>query len=155
MSAQEPSRPPQPPNSEVFTAVRNTIRRKISEQAVADTPGTSGSYGSGGDYLECRKAPAGSARPSVSEGGGGIHGTDPRDYEPKGSGVPLRQNENVDADQVAPPAEGDVARVVETRSEADKPRWHGRTRGEVSLEGTEAHLERLVHWCQLVWWRWC
>lgn len=142
MSAQSPSGPSQPPKSEAFKAVRNTMERKISEQAVADTPGSSGPYGSGNDYLEYRKAPSGPPRPSISEGGPGIHGTDPRDYKAMG-GHPLRQNENVDAEQMAPAGEGEVARAVEGREEGNVgSRRHGRTRGEVSLEGTEAHLER-------------
>ncbi|KAK0647052.1 hypothetical protein B0T16DRAFT_327848 [Cercophora newfieldiana] len=164
MSAQSPSGPSQPPKSASITALRNPITRIPSENAVADTPGTSGpETGPCTSFFEYRKA-TDSSSPSFSEGGApvpsalarGIHGTDPRDYHTVGGGGdseggrghPLRQNENVDAEeQMAPEAEGKVADAVRRKSgtqqgQGQGPEWHGRGRGEVTLEGDEADLER-------------
>lgn len=165
---------------------------------MADTPGTSGPYGSGGDYFDCRKGSAPSPSPlsghprasvSVSENesragsglvpgaGPDIHGTgiDARDkIKSSKHEHPLRQNEsaNVDAEeQMMSSGEGEVSRDVGATSSGNaglgagvdasvgagvgagvgdgvgtglgsRHGWHGRTRGEVSLEGMEAHLER-------------
>ncbi|KAK5655762.1 hypothetical protein OQA88_5299 [Cercophora sp. LCS_1] len=152
MTGQSPSDAPQPPASAAYTSLRNPIQRNPSEQAVADTPATSGPYGSGNDYLEYRSAS--SSHPSQAEGqpqpqGRGVRGVDPRDYHTEEH--PLRQNKNVDAEQMAPEGEGDVARAVreqgEHRGEQGQRRkslsdWHGRRRGEVTLEGMEAGIER-------------
>ncbi|KAK3339953.1 hypothetical protein B0T25DRAFT_636346 [Lasiosphaeria hispida] len=141
------SAPPQPTKSDAYTAKRNPIERVPSEQAVADTPG-SPLHGAGNDYMTCRRGPP----PSMSEGTSGnmpnplargIHGADPRDYQTTSSNShrhPLQQSETAEAEQMAPPGEGEVARAVERKSGVQHP--HGRMRGEVTLEGDEADLER-------------
>jgi hypothetical protein len=161
MSAQQPTAPSQPPKSAAFqaddeTTKKPSLQRVPSEYAVADTPGTSGPYGSGGDYWSYRKAP--SPTPGSSDGGGlrtsqgyGIHGTDPKDYHSTTSQEggrrqhPLQQNmtaddEEQDQEKMAPATEGKVADAVERKSGTQQ--WHGRARGEVSIAGDEADLER-------------
>ncbi|KAK1751303.1 hypothetical protein QBC47DRAFT_417240 [Echria macrotheca] len=139
MSSQTPTGPSQPPTSEAYTTSRNPVERKPSEQAVADTPGPSAS---GGDDIEHRNqadsASRGSAVPSAL--GRGIHGTDPSDYKSSGQKDAGPQNENEDAEQMAVPSEGKVADAVERKSGTQQQ--HGRGRGEVDLQGTEADMER-------------
>ncbi|KAK0624090.1 hypothetical protein B0T14DRAFT_565396 [Immersiella caudata] len=151
MSAQSPSYPSQPPKSASLNAIRNPITRIPSENAVADTPGTSGpESGSGNSFFEYRKAssPAGSEGAVPQPQARGVHGVDARDYksvsvENGRGGHPLMQNENVDGEQMAPEGEGKVAEGVRRKSSAGTgPRWHGRGRGEVTLDGDEADLER-------------
>ncbi|KXX82637.1 hypothetical protein MMYC01_201083 [Madurella mycetomatis] len=138
------------------------ITRNLSEFAVSDTPATtSGTEGSGADYLDYR-----SHNLQQTHGGGGGSGSG--NEGPKSQGKrrsthcqsggdeagETEQNENVDADeQMATLAEGEVARAVErkagTQSKHRSGRMlkssrspHGRGRGEVTLEANEAGLER-------------
>ncbi|KAK4445263.1 hypothetical protein QBC34DRAFT_165490 [Podospora aff. communis PSN243] len=154
MSAQSPSYPSQPPKSASINAIRNPITRIPSENAVADTPGPPGPENPpGNSFFEYRKPPPSGESPSgiPQPQARGIHGTDPKDYRPVGGegsgkgGHLLRQNEDVDSEQMAPESEGKVAQAVRRQSSAAEgkgPQWHGRGRGEVTLDGDEADLER-------------
>ena len=131
-----------------------------SENAVSDTPGTAGpdtSSSSATDYMTCRRRPtdsfAGEGVPTASARG--IHGTDPRDYKDMtvegARRHPLQQDVTAEEDMggMAPEGEGKVADAVKGSSrrkgsgESESGQgWHGRGRGEVTLGGEEADLER-------------
>ncbi|GAB1320900.1 hypothetical protein MFIFM68171_11110 [Madurella fahalii] len=144
----------------------HSITRNLSEFAVSDTPATtSGTEGSGSDYLDYRahtfqQAPQRAGGGSGSGSGGVPTGQRERrgTQRPSGEGGDagaVRQNENVDADeQMATLADGEVARAVERKAGTQKTAHggggmgrssqspHGRGRGQVTLEATEAGLER-------------
>ncbi|KAK0637441.1 hypothetical protein B0T17DRAFT_651998 [Bombardia bombarda] len=212
MSAQNPSdsMPSQPPADAAYHTDANPVTRNPPEFAVFDTPGTSGPYGAGTDYMDYRPAPGGgrpgmgsrnnsalptpATRPGMNgrnnstqpppppessgipsalargiRGGGPANAREARGTQYTsaaggsgggggggGGGHPLRQKENanVDAEQMASAGEGKVAHAVEGAAEgarssrrrressSQNERFHGRVRGEVTLDGDEADMER-------------
>lgn len=133
-----------------------TLTRNLSEFAVSDTPAPT--PGPGGDYLAHHHRREGGLPSALGQGiPGGSGPVDTREQEAthymnEGEPLATKQNENEDADeQMAPPAEGEVARAVEERTAQSRrqdggpspsPQAHGRARGEVTLEASEAGLER-------------
>jgi len=171
MSAQSPSGPPsQPQKGDAYIQKPNPVERLPSENAVSDTPATSDPYGSGNDYISYRSSsmsqPSEGQQPNPQPQERGVRGGGPTNareakethYANSNSNStygshPLReaQNANEDADdQMAPAGEGKVAHAVErandragdARRRESSAQRHGRTRGEVSLDGDEADLER-------------
>ncbi|KAK0703878.1 hypothetical protein B0T26DRAFT_681501 [Lasiosphaeria miniovina] len=157
MSAQDPSGPPQPPKAAAYALASNPVSHTADDFAVADTPGTSGFGGSGSDYMSYRSHKNPPPAPPTAGHEHGVHSEQPANArearetsyasDPRGE----RQNDNEDAEQMAPAGEGAVAHVVERRTRgsaaaASHTRGegapHGRVRGEVTLDGGEAGVER-------------
>ncbi|KAK3374785.1 hypothetical protein B0H63DRAFT_418998 [Podospora didyma] len=157
MSAQNPSGPAQPPKAATYALKPQGLARNLSEYAVADTPGTSAENG-GTDYMDCRSHRNPPPTSSATEEGSGVHGGGPANarearethYASAGGREQEPQNENEDADKMAPSGEGEVADAVERSSAGRRgtnmndgiKRPHGRTRGEFSLDGDEGDFER-------------
>ncbi|KAK3681006.1 hypothetical protein B0T22DRAFT_485581 [Podospora appendiculata] len=162
MQSQQPSAPSRQPSTTTasaqagLAAIRNL---NPPEYAVADTPGTSDPFGSGTDYMNYRPAPkcehipddgtttpspppplSGLSTRSLGVRGGLLPSNAQKESEAHAAGGghvlhrhPLRQSENVDGEQQAETGSGSVSGV---------PLRHGRVRGEVTLDGDEAEMER-------------
>lgn len=162
MSGQAPpeNMPSQPPKQEAYAkhTLRNPVTRNLSEFAVADTPGTAGSEGTCSDYMSYHPDGTRTTRTPFdgqnigqpSALGRGVRGGKPTsERERQGThyaaeGEAPEQNDNEDAEaQMETYGEGKVADAVErTRRRNASGSPHGRARGEVSLDGEEADLER-------------
>ncbi|KAK3380482.1 hypothetical protein B0T24DRAFT_717863 [Lasiosphaeria ovina] len=161
MSAQDPSgppQPPQPPKAAAYALASNPVSHTADDFAVADTPGTSGFGGSGSDYMSYRSHKNPPPAPPTAGYEHGVHGGRPANArEARETGYASdsrggRQNDNEDAEQMAPAGEGAVAHAVERRTRGSaaaaashtrgESSPHGRVRGEVTLDGDEAGVER-------------